>query len=165
MIDTEKIHHKPQAIIQNTLLPSNLSHEGVSLFLRLDSLERTPSVFQTLFGTRIRLLAAIGQDFQILLRQERGGVSARLEALEFVFTESLLELFYVTVIHRARVQETSELALLDDESFETALRVRFLEESLFDGSFGCKSIDDDGFCLANAVRAVLCLEVLLGVPV
>ena len=71
----------------------------------VSSLERTPSVFQTLFGTRIRLLAAIGQDFQILLRQERGGVSARLEALEFVFTESLLELFYVTVIHRARVQE------------------------------------------------------------
>lgn len=164
-VDTEQIYPKHQTIIKDNLFPSNLSHEAVPLFLRLDSLERPPSLIQSLLGTRIRLLAAISQNIQVLLRQNRGGVRTRLEALEFVFTESLLELFHVAVTHRARVQEAFELALLDDEAFETALRVGFLEEGLFDGSFGCQSVDDDGFCLPDSVRAVLGLEILLGVPV
>lgn len=62
-------------------------------------------------------------------------------------------------------RETTELVFLDNQFLETPLAIGFFEKGLLHRPFCRKAVDDNGTGLADAVGAILGLQVLLGVPV
>ena len=152
---------------KENLFPHNLA-EAIPPRLRLNSHKGPTILIKPLLRTSISLLTPVGQNLQILTRQQRSGVSAGVEALKVVLAEGVAQLVDVVLADgggRARLKEALELPLLDNESFKTTLGVGLLEECLLDCALRREPVDDDRFGLADAVRAVLSLQVLLRVPV
>ena len=91
-----------------------------------------------------------------------------LVAFEIVVLEDARKLVHVvqTSSRLATITDkTLEFALLHHQLLQPAFPVRFLEERLLDGPLRRETIYDDRSRLADAVGAVLRLEVLLRIPV
>ncbi len=116
-------------------------------------------------GLFIRRVAAVAQDAQVRLAQDV--LAARRRKDLAVLEEQLLERLFVhrtgTVSHL--LPHGAEAALADDELLEAALGVGGEQQLLLDGAARGEAVDDDGPLLADAVAAVLRLQVLLGVEV
>lgn len=117
----------------------------------------------------VRRVAAVAQHAQI--RFAKNVLAAgRLKDLA-VLEQQLLERLFIhldalaacSIVHL--LPHGAEAALADDELLQTALGVGREQQLLLDGAARGEAVHDDGPLLADAVAAVLRLQVLLGVKV
>lgn len=118
----------------------------------------------------VRRVAAVAQHAQVRLA-ENVVAAGRLKDLA-VLEQQLLERLFIhldalafaaAVVHL--LPHGAEAALADDELLQPALGVGREQQLLLDGAARGEAVHDDGPLLADAVAAVLRLQVLLGVKV